>query len=273
MKPTEFAKHEGGTFSLPPDRDPLDAPGAAKAGSREDFPRPLRPRRFIVPLAVALAGLLLISIADSAYPFITKPLSALPLDKFFAAVTQFATVPTATLICLTLWLLDRKRRKTIIVFLVALSLSSTVNETIKQTTGRARPDFSIKLAPRNDRWIHNYLLRHPDAPIRAEKRDQWMLFKPHRPFFTYGYASFPSGHANMAFTMAAYLSALYPPARLAFFTAAGGCALARVVKRNHWPEDVLVGGAFGWMISQIVFSWRWPIRLGGWLCERRWRRL
>jgi hypothetical protein len=33
-------------------------------------------------------------------------------------------------------------------------------------------------------------------------------------------------------------------------------------KERHWPEDVLFDGALGWTIAQIVFSWRWPVRLG-----------
>ena len=67
-------------------------------------------------------------------------------------------------------------------------------------------------------------------------------------------SSFPSSHTLIAFSAASALAAEYPSrwTQLLLYTGAGGVGLARVLGQDHFPSDVLVGGALGWLIGHNV---------------------
>ncbi len=68
-------------------------------------------------------------------------------------------------------------------------------------------------------------------------------------------SSFPSNHAIVAWSSATVIASEYNGI-LTKFTAYGlatGVSVARVVGRDHFPSDVLVGSALGWMIGHYVF--------------------
>ena len=67
-------------------------------------------------------------------------------------------------------------------------------------------------------------------------------------------SSFPSSHTLIAFSAASALAAEYPSrwAQVLLYTGAGGVGLARVLGQDHFPSDVLVGGALGWLIGHNV---------------------
>lgn len=64
--------------------------------------------------------------------------------------------------------------------------------------------------------------------------------------------SFPSSHSACAAALSATLAAFYPPAAMAFWALAIGCALLRYVLDAHWPSDVLAGIALGYGCSCIT---------------------
>jgi membrane-associated phospholipid phosphatase len=223
---------------------------------------------------LALVG---IPFATRTYYPIFHFLRRLPLRSFYSTAVQFPSPTIIILLLASILLLQPRRRPTVIYFLVALLCSSMINETIKYTVARARPGYSIQMDEDTKAWILSYKQTHPASAMRAERKDQWLGLTGGQPRFKDGYASFPSGHSNSSFVLATYLSALYPQGRLLWYLAAGGTGLARVAKGRHWPEDVLFGGALGWLVTRIVFSWRWPGRLGLWVLgdgRRRpgWRR-
>jgi len=76
-------------------------------------------------------------------------------------------------------------------------------------------------------------------------------------------SSFPSTHSFIAWSSAAVLADEYPSRlhTLAIYGAATGVSLTRVLGQQHFPSDVLVGSAFGWMIGHYVYKkhhrWHW----------------
>lgn len=68
-------------------------------------------------------------------------------------------------------------------------------------------------------------------------------------------SSFPSSHTLVAWSSAAVLaSESYSPlVRIGAYTLATGVSLTRVLGQQHFPSDVLVGSAFGWMIGRYVY--------------------
>ena len=68
-------------------------------------------------------------------------------------------------------------------------------------------------------------------------------------------SSFPSNHSIIAWSSATILASEYPgPLNdIAFYGLATGVSVTRVLARQHFPSDVLVGSAVGWMIGRYVF--------------------
>ncbi len=67
-------------------------------------------------------------------------------------------------------------------------------------------------------------------------------------------SSFPSSHAVVAWASAAELAEQYhsPWIQMGLYTAATGVSLTRVLGQEHFPTDVLVGSAAGWLVGRYV---------------------
>jgi membrane-associated phospholipid phosphatase len=94
-----------------------------------------------------------------------------------------------------------------------------------------------------------------------------IIFRRERPlannaegdFFTSGNgtgSSFPSSHSALAWSAAAVLGGEYPSkwVQLGVYTVATGVSVTRVLGQEHFPTDVLVGAAAGWLIGHYVFT-------------------
>lgn len=73
-------------------------------------------------------------------------------------------------------------------------------------------------------------------------------------------SSFPSSHTLVAWSSAAVLaSETYSPLlKFGAYTLATGVSLTRVLGQQHFPSDVLVGSAFGWMIGRYIYHKHHP---------------
>jgi hypothetical protein len=67
-------------------------------------------------------------------------------------------------------------------------------------------------------------------------------------------SSFPSLHCIIAWSSAAEIASEYdgPMTQITAYGLAAGVTVTRVLSRQHFPSDVLVGSAFGWMIGRYV---------------------
>jgi membrane-associated phospholipid phosphatase len=68
-------------------------------------------------------------------------------------------------------------------------------------------------------------------------------------------SSFPSSHSVVAWSAAAVLAGEYPSRwkRLFIYSAAAGVSVTRVLGRQHFPSDIVVGSAAGWLVGRYVF--------------------
>jgi hypothetical protein len=77
-------------------------------------------------------------------------------------------------------------------------------------------------------------------------------------------SSFPSSHAVISWSAASAIAGEYSSrwVQIAAYTAAGGISLSRVLGEQHFPSDVIVGSAAGWLLGHYVAHrhWRWRAR-------------
>ena len=68
-------------------------------------------------------------------------------------------------------------------------------------------------------------------------------------------SSFASNHATAAWAMASVLGEEYPGwlSRTVVYGAAAGVSVSRVLAEQHFPSDVVVGSATGWLIGHYVY--------------------
>ncbi len=73
--------------------------------------------------------------------------------------------------------------------------------------------------------------------------------------FWQGGGSFPSEHAAAAWSVASIVAHEYPGplTKLLAYGAASGVSAARVISRQHFASDVLVGSALGWYVGRQVY--------------------
>lgn len=67
-------------------------------------------------------------------------------------------------------------------------------------------------------------------------------------------SSFPSNHSIIAWSSAAVIASEYPSrwTQLGVYSMATGVSLTRVMGQQHFPTDVLIGSATGWLIGRYV---------------------
>jgi membrane-associated phospholipid phosphatase len=71
-------------------------------------------------------------------------------------------------------------------------------------------------------------------------------------------SSFPSSHSVVAWSAAAVLAGEYPSrwSQLLIYSAAASVGVTRVLGQQHFPSDVLVGSAAGWLVGRYVYRHR-----------------
>lgn len=76
-----------------------------------------------------------------------------------------------------------------------------------------------------------------------------------RFYQTISNASFPSGHSILGWTLASVIAHEYPGwvSQSLAYSGATAISVSRVAGRKHFPSDVVVSGAMGWLIGRQVY--------------------
>ena len=83
--------------------------------------------------------------------------------------------------------------------------------------------------------------------------------------FLKGGTSFPSNHSAVAWSIASMIAHQYPGplTKLFAYGLAGAVSVSRVTGNEHFPSDVLVGGAMGWLTAREIYNKHHDPNLGG----------
>jgi membrane-associated phospholipid phosphatase len=91
----------------------------------------------------------------------------------------------------------------------------------------------------------------------VSRRDRPVVNDAQGHFFSSGPndSSFPSNHATAAWAMASVIGDEYPGwvTRTAVYGLAAGVSVSRVLADQHFPSDVLIGSATGWLIGHYIY--------------------
>jgi len=132
-----------------------------------------------------------------------------------------------------------EKAKLATVFILTVALAGGVLHLTKQTFPRDRP------------------LKHFEREV---KENAGAVRAPHHKLY---HRSFPSGHSQAAFTVAAFFALWYRRHRLALYSGAAVIALSRVYLGVHFPSDIIVGGLWGifavWLVKRMVNRVRTPL--------------
>ncbi len=83
-------------------------------------------------------------------------------------------------------------------------------------------------------------------------------------FFQHG-VSFPSDHSAVAWSIASVIAHEYPGplTQVAVYGLATAVSASRVLGKQHFPSDVVVGGAIGWLIGRQIYRAHHDPEVGG----------
>lgn len=125
---------------------------------------------------------------------------------------------------------SNERAKLVAVFILTTALAGGVLHLTKQTLPRDRP------------------LKRFEQEVQ---RNAEAVRTPHHKLY---HRSFPSGHSQSAFTVAAFFALWYRRHRAALYSGAAAIAVSRVYLGVHFPSDILVGGLWGVFAAWLVWK-------------------
>lgn len=208
-------------------------------------------RTWVPPLLIAAPLILLLLPLDGPIArFVARhPLSGDPRREL-EALQQYGQAVSSLLIALVIWLQDPPRRRALLNWAAAASLTFLVLFALKTLIGRPRPEY-------DDPWV--FLGPFGQYPIGTGKgvHHAWELWAG----ISSRLWSMPSSHTAYACVMAVFLASLYPRLRFLVFALAATVGLARILTRAHYPTDVLAGAAIALAISRTAITRNWGTRL------------
>ncbi|HXG19525.1 MAG TPA: phosphatase PAP2 family protein [Methylomirabilota bacterium] len=213
------------------------------------------------PIGVASVLVLLFFPFDGA---IVRSFVGLKLGPDFRVelqtVQQYGQLSATLMGMAIIWLADPRQRRRLLDWLAAIAVSDLSCLLLKICLGRPRPKYGDPMAFMG-LW-HAYPF--PTKTGELALRYSWDLTQRH-PWELW---SMPSSHTALAAVMSVFLISLYPrlrPFAVVMIVLVGCC---RVLFRDHYPTDVIVGAMVGYVIARYAITFCWGQQAFDWL---RWK--
>ena len=220
------------------------------------------PPRWLLPILVMVVGFALVHPFDGPLAARASHLAAsMPRDlrRELFAWQQYGQATAIIVAALIVWLLDPTRRRRLLDLVLALLIAQLVSTSAKLLIGRPRPrpefnDPTTFLSP----W-GKYPITINGKPTLVHawdtgaNTDLW---------------SMPSSHTLFAAVLSVFLACLYPGLRWLALALALLVGFGRVLFDAHWPTDVIVGAAAGWLIARSIIPTFAGVRTLDWLWTR-----
>jgi membrane-associated phospholipid phosphatase len=214
-----------------------------------------------LPVALAILGFLLVYPLDGAISHAARSLKlGGDVRREFETWQQYGQGVSMAFAAIVIALLDPRRRRRLLDLAAAAVCSIVVVNLMKLFIGRPRPKFddpgfflwptSVYPLPRAD---GTFFLAHAYDLGKPISSDLW---------------SMPSSHTAYAVVLSMFLAALYPRLRWLVWGLAVFVGVARVVTGGHWPTDVIVGAAVGYVIARPAVYHLWGVRFIDWFWRR-----
>jgi len=175
-------------------------------------------------------------------------------------VQQYGQLSAILMGMTIIWLTDPRRRRRLLDWLAAIAISSFACVFLKICLGRPRPKFDDPTA-----FVGLWnAYPFPTKTGALAFRYSWDLTQRH-PWELW---SMPSSHTALAAVMSVFLISLYPRLRpfAGVMIVLVGCC--RVLFRDHYPTDVIVGALVGYVIAHYAITFCWGQQAFDWI---RWK--
>ena len=164
-------------------------------------------------------------------------------EKLWRIFRDLGEPQMLVILLLVVALYDQRKWRAAAILGAAALLAGGAGMLLRAATGRLRPDGVL---------LDESLTQLHDSAgnlLRNEGGNYWYFFRGFDCHFAASDLAFPSGHATLAFAIAAVLAYFSPRGRGLFFVLAALCAIARVVMQAHFYSDALMGAAVGMAIG------------------------
>jgi membrane-associated phospholipid phosphatase len=166
---------------------------------------------------------------------------------------QFGDAATSVIAGIIVLLQDPAKARRVADWALAAVLTALITHAMKIGFGRPRPRFDDPLG--FTFAVQPYALPRGEDGARVELYS-WEFWGG----VSSDLGSMPSSHTSAAAVLAVVLSRLYPRLTPLCLTLLVIVAAARIVFGAHYPSDVVVGGAVGWVIGSVVMDRGWLSR-------------
>ncbi len=180
-------------------------------------------------------------------------------NRELEALQQYGQFGSMVAVSVGFVLLQPWRARRVLDLMAAAGLTWAVTISMKMLVGRPRPKFGepgVFLGP----W-GRYLV----SP-EAGERHAWEFWGP----ISSDLWSMPSSHTAFAMMFSVFLGSLAPRLRPLLWILAAIVGLGRLMFGGHYPSDVLVGAAVGWVCGWLVVRhsagvrgldrvWKWKV--------------
>lgn len=171
-----------------------------------------------------------------------------PLSSTSSYVTRFGgryEVYTLAGLAAYGYMFNNKKLKTTTLLATQAYITAGLVETgLKFLTGRQRPGYVDPITKQNASTYHGPFYQF-SKDANGNKRDGA------------SYSSFPSGHTTVAFAAATVFAMEYidkPIVPIIAYSAATLIGFSRLTENKHWPTDVLIGAALGFLSGRQVVN-------------------